>query len=103
MTDGGFDGFPEDALRFIYELSQNNEKTWFDANKSRYQESITANVPAFVPSLGERLKAGISPNTVYDTRANGAGSMMRIYRDVRFSRDKTPYKTNIVFAMMAVI
>ena len=53
---------------------------------------------AIANSTSERLKAGISPDIVYDTRTNGAGSMMRIYRDVRFSRDKTPYKTNIAFA-----
>ena len=98
MSEQPFPGFPEDALRFLYELSQNNDKSWFDANKQRYQESILAPAPAFVAALGERLKEGISPNIVYDTRVNGAGSMMRIYRDVRFSKDKTPYKTNIAFS-----
>ena len=95
MTE--FQGFPPDTLRFLHELSQHNEKGWFEANKTRYQDNILAHAPAFVEALGRRLQAGISPGIVFDTRANGAGSMMRIYRDTRFSRDKTPYKTNVAF------
>ncbi len=97
MNKAGFSGFPEDALTFLHELSDNNEKSWFDANKQRYHDAILAHVPAFVTALGQRLQSEISPGIVYDTRTNGAGSMMRIYRDVRFSRDKTPYKTNMAF------
>jgi uncharacterized protein (TIGR02453 family) len=93
-----FEGFPRDTLVFLNELSENNDKTWFDANKDRYRANVIANAPAFVATLGERLQTGISPGIVYDTRTNGAGSMMRIYRDTRFSKDKTPYKTNIAFA-----
>ena len=79
-----FDGFPMDALRFLQELSENNDKTWFDANKMRYTDGVIANAPSFVAALGERLQAEISPDITYDTRTNGAGSMMRIYRDTRF-------------------
>jgi uncharacterized protein (TIGR02453 family) len=92
-----FQGFPEDTLHFLHELSLNNDKGWFEANKERYQANVLAHAPAFVEALGSRLQDGISPGIVYDTRANGAGSMMRIYRDTRFSRDKTPYKTNVAF------
>jgi uncharacterized protein (TIGR02453 family) len=49
---------------------------------------------AFVVALGQRLKE-LSPYIIYDTRTNGSGSLMRIYRDVRFSKDKTPYKTHV--------
>jgi uncharacterized protein (TIGR02453 family) len=98
MGNAEFPGFPHDTLEFLYELSQNNDKSWFDANKARYRENILDNAPLFVAALGARLQAEISPGIVYDTRVNGAGSMMRIYRDVRFSKDKTPYKTNIAFA-----
>ena len=97
MTDLEFRGFGRDGLRFLHELSLNNEKPWFEANKARYQEAILAHVPAFVIALGQRLQEGISPDIRYDTRLNGAGSMMRIYRDVRFAKDKTPYKTNVAF------
>lgn len=92
-----FQGFPPDTLRFLHELSQKNEKAWFEANKARYQAAVIDHAPAFVAALGEKLQAGISPGITYDTRTNGAGSMMRIYRDTRFSKDKTPYKTNVAF------
>ena len=89
MPETTFEGFPADTLDFLNELSGNNDKTWFDANKQRYRDDVIANVPAFVATLGERLQAGISPGIVYDTRTNGAGSMMRIYRDTRFSKRVT--------------
>lgn len=91
-----FAGFPADALDFLRELEVNNNRDWFESQKQRYQESIVAHAWAFVADLGERLQR-ISPNITYDTRTNGAGSMMRIYRDIRFSQDKTPYKTKVAF------
>lgn len=97
MDNSKFNGFPEDVLRFIHELTENNDKAWFEANKQRYTEGVIANAPAFVTEFGERLQAEISPHIQYDTRTNGAGSMLRIHRDTRFSKDKTPYKTNIAF------
>ncbi|MEM7535287.1 MAG: DUF2461 domain-containing protein [Chloroflexota bacterium] len=96
MTNQTFNGFPKEGLHFLLELSNNNNKEWFDEHKHIYKETIIANVPSFVTALGERLKT-ISPHIVYDTKTNGAGSMMRIYRDTRFSKDKTPYKTNVAF------
>lgn len=92
-----FKGFSPKALAFLEELARNNDKQWFDEHKPIYEQEILAHVPAFVAALGERLQT-ISPAIVYDTRTNGAGSMMRIYRDTRFSEDKTPYKTNVAFA-----
>jgi uncharacterized protein (TIGR02453 family) len=92
-----FTGFPQDALDFLAELKANNNKAWFEANKTRYRSAIVEPAVAFVADLGERLKT-IAPSLIYDTRANGGGSLMRIYRDVRFSKDKTPYETNIGIA-----
>ena len=97
MTVERFSGFSQSVLDFLDELEANNNKEWFEAHKEVYQNEIIAKVPAFVATLGERLKA-ISPTIEYDTRTNGAGSMMRIYRDTRFSKDKTPYKTNLAFS-----
>lgn len=94
---GEFTGFSQQALDFLNELANNNNKAWFDEHKQIYEQEILAPAPAFVAALGERLKA-ISPDIEYDTRSNGSGSMMRIYRDTRFSDDKTPYKTNVAFA-----
>lgn len=96
-TSLDFSGFPEEALSFLAGLAANNNRTWFEAHKQEYRDFIVGPTQQFVIALGERL-AEISDQIVYDTRTNGAGSMMRIYRDTRFSKDKTPYKTNIAVA-----
>jgi len=90
----GFEGFPQAGLQFLRDLESNNNKEWFEANKDTYTEKLMNPAVKFVAALGERLK-NISDGIRYDTRTNGSGSLMRIYRDVRFSPDKTPYKTNI--------
>lgn len=89
-----FDGFPTDGLQFLADLRENNDREWFNARKSVYENALVKPAVAFIEALGERLKL-ISPELRYDTRLNGSGSMMRIYRDVRFSKDKAPYKTNL--------
>lgn len=95
-TATSFQGFPQSALDFLQELAANNEREWFEAHKQIYQNEVVALAPAFVTELGERLKT-LAPAVQYDARTNGAGSLMRIYRDIRFSQDKTPYKTKIAF------
>lgn len=92
-----FAGFPAEGLHFLRDLRDNNTKEWFNAHKSVYQNAVQAPAVALVVALGERLRQYF-PHITYDTRTNGAGSLMRIYRDTRFSADKTPYKTNV--AMM---
>lgn len=89
-----FEGFPQDALIFFEEIAHFNAKDWFEENKERFQENVQRPAQAFVEALGERL-ATIVPGIRYNTSLNGSGSIMRIYRDVRFSKDKTPYKTNL--------
>lgn len=89
-----FDGFPQDMLDFYSELAENNNKQWFDENKPRFKRNVQAPAQHFVESFGERLTTLVD-GLRYDTRLNGAGSIFRIYRDVRFSKDKTPYKTNL--------
>ncbi|NDJ84704.1 MAG: DUF2461 domain-containing protein [Chloroflexi bacterium] len=97
MTDiPAFTGFPPEGVQFLSDLAENNNKAWFEANKQIYLEAVQTPARALVVALGERLKAELPPIS-YDTRTNG-GSLMRIYRDTRFSKDKTPYKTNV--AMM---
>lgn len=90
---GGFKGFPEDLFRFLEELSQNNNKAWFDGNKARYKSSVVEPMTDFIVEMGERLRK-VSGKFVADPRPNG-GSMFRIYRDTRFSKDKRPYKENV--------
>ena len=84
--------FTPALFEFLAELSMNNDREWFQANKARYERDVRNPLLDFVADFGERLRT-ISPHMVADPRASG-GSMFRIYRDVRFSKDKSPYKTN---------
>ena len=77
---------------FLRELKANNERSWFEANKARYVADVRDPMLDFIAAFAEPL-AEISPHFIADPRANG-GSLFRIYRDTRFSPDKTPYKTN---------
>lgn len=92
-----FTGFPQDAITFFEELAIFNEKMWFEENKARFQEHIQQPAQAFVEAMGERLQT-LAPAIQYSTSLSGGGSIMRIHRDVRFSKDKTPYKTNLGIA-----
>ena len=89
-----FSGFPQEGLRFLSELGENNNREWFEAHKETYRSYILAPARDLVFALGERLK-GLSPGIVYDTAANGSGSILRIHRDLRFSKDKRPYNTHV--------
>jgi uncharacterized protein (TIGR02453 family) len=86
-----FEGFPKAAVQFYKDLKQNNDRLWFNEHKGIYEQQVLAPAQAFVSAMGERLKT-LSPKIVTDTRTNGSGSIFRIYNDVRFSKDKTPYK-----------
>ena len=91
MADA-FTGFPKDFFAFFRELKANNNRVWFEENKQRYRDSVQAPTSAFITAMAPRL-AKISKHFVADPRPNG-GSMFRIYRDVRFAKDKRPYKEN---------
>lgn len=85
--------FSKGVFDFLRELEANNEKAWWEDNKDRYLKVIREPALDFIADFGDRLQT-ISPHFRADTRVNG-GSLMRPYRDVRFSKDKTPYKTNV--------
>ncbi|MDJ0790564.1 MAG: TIGR02453 family protein [Acidimicrobiia bacterium] len=85
--------FSPQVFTFLKEVAANNNKEWWDANKDRYITLIREPAKEFIEDFGPRLQA-ISEHFVADTRTNG-GSLMRPYRDTRFSKDKTPYKTNV--------
>lgn len=89
-----FDGFPPEGIQFLRDLGYNNNKAWFEAHKKTYIDSVQNPALAQFATLGERLQQHF-PDIRYDTRINGSGSLMRIYRDTRFSADKSPYKTNV--------
>lgn len=80
-----FDGFPKAGLEFMQALVVNNNKEWFEANKQTYLMQVQAPAVALVATLGEALQTRF-PNITYDTRTNGGGSLLRIYRDTRFNR-----------------
>ena len=84
--------FTPSLFDFLEDLAANNRRDWFQANKQRYRTDVQDPLLRFVDDFEDRL-ASISPHMVADSRRSG-GSVFRIYRDVRFSKDKTPYKTN---------
>lgn len=84
--------FSPDLFRFLSELAEHNEREWFKANQSRYDESVKEPALDFIEEFRPRLEA-ISPHFRANARAVG-GSLFRIHRDTRFSKDKTPYKLN---------
>ena len=89
-TEGFFTAATFDFLR---QLTAHNQKAWFDANRTKYEQHVKAPALAFIAAAGPRLSK-ISQDIVADPRPVG-GSLMRVYRDIRFSKDRTPYKTNI--------
>ena len=85
--------FNSETLRFLEQLAANNNREWFQQHKGRYEDQVLDVALRFIQSIQDPL-AGIAPHFVaVPTRVGG--SLMRVYRDTRFSKDKTPYKTNI--------
>jgi hypothetical protein len=85
--------FSRDLFGFLEELRSNNRREWFEANRTRYERDVREPMLTFISDFAPRLRK-ISPKLVADPRPSG-GSMFRIYRDVRFSPDKKPYKTHV--------
>lgn len=88
-----FDGFPKDTLRFLRELKQNNNREWFAAQKERYEQNVREPMLALLDTLAARLRV-VDPDIALEAKK----AMYRIYRDVRFSADKSPYKVWIAAA-----
>ena len=88
-----FRGFPKGGLQFLQDLEQNNNRDWFEAHKKEYQTLLLEPAQAFVTEMGSKLQS-ITP-IEYDSRTDGKGTLMRIHRDTRFSKDKSPYKTSL--------
>jgi uncharacterized protein (TIGR02453 family) len=85
--------FTKDTFDFLRELKDNNRRDWFEANKARYREHVLEPAVRFVSDFEAPL-AKISASHRADPRSNG-GSIFRIHRDTRFSKDKSPYKTHL--------
>ena len=84
--------FDPELFEFLTDLEAHNDREWFAANKHRYDAHVLEPALAFIEDFAPRLEQ-ISPHFRADPRKTG-GSLFRIYRDTRFSKDKTPYKTN---------
>jgi uncharacterized protein (TIGR02453 family) len=89
----GFSGFPQQALPYLQKLARNNRREWFNEHKQEYETYVREPALAFIQETAPKLKT-ISDQFHAIAKKSG-GSLMRVYRDTRFSKDKTPYKTNI--------
>jgi uncharacterized protein (TIGR02453 family) len=85
--------FDPETIRFLEELAANNNREWFKEHKARYEEDVLDVALRFIQSMQDPL-ADLAPHFVAMPTRMG-GSLMRVYRDTRFSKNKTPYKTNI--------
>lgn len=90
MAKSPFPGFPEEAIRFFRGLARNNKREWFQPRKPVFEEQVRKPMAELCDALNQALKR-FAPNYVTDP----AKAVYRIYRDTRFSNDKTPYKTHI--------
>jgi uncharacterized protein (TIGR02453 family) len=87
-----FDGFPRQALDFLAGLAEHNERAWFEQHRAEYEEGLLEPARELVVAVGEELdRRGIAVHA--EPRVNG--SIFRINRDTRFSKDKRPYKTHL--------
>jgi uncharacterized protein (TIGR02453 family) len=87
-----FRGFGPQTLRFLRDLREHNDKAWFEAHREHYEGGLLEPSRAFVVEMGERLRT-ISPGLLAVPLVNG--SIFKIHRDTRFSKDKTPFKSHL--------
>lgn len=85
-----FYGFPKAGIKFLAELEKKNNREWFQQNKTRYHESVETPAKEFVAAMTGKMEALVGGPV--------SGKIFRIYRDVRFSKDKTPYNPMIKIA-----
>ena len=93
MPNPRYVGFTSASVEFLRELQANNNREWFNRNKRRYDEDVLDVALDFIQSMHDPLLELAPHFTAIPKRVGG--SLMRVYRDTRFSKDKTPYKTNI--------
>jgi uncharacterized protein (TIGR02453 family) len=86
-----FAGFPPESFDFFRELALNNNKAWFDRNRERYERYVTGAFRSLLRTL-EPFLLNVNPQLEISGKTNR--NFSRINRDIRFSRDKTPYKSN---------
>jgi uncharacterized protein (TIGR02453 family) len=84
-----FSGFSGESFDFFRELAENNNKAWFDENRHRYEELVTGTFRGLLQALEPSL---LKLNPYFEVSGKTNGNFSRINRDVRFSKDKRPYK-----------
>src|SRR3954471_9240811 len=85
-----FTGFRPEAIQFLVDLAANNDRSWFQPRKAEYEALLKEPLEGLCVALDEEFRARRLP-----LRADPGRSPFRIYRDVRFSKDKSPYKTHV--------
>jgi uncharacterized protein (TIGR02453 family) len=85
-----FSGFRPEAIQFLADLADNNERSWFQPRKGEYERLLKIPLEELCVALDQRFRERGLPLS-----ADPARSPFRIYRDVRFSKDKSPYKTHV--------
>lgn len=84
--------FPFEAIKFLSKLKNNNNKEWFESHREEFISSVLEPAQEFVVVLGELLRT-IVPEIISIPKIDK--SIFRLHRDVRFGKDKSPYKTNL--------
>lgn len=85
-----FTGFPDEGIRFLRTLKRNNNRPWFEKNRETYETQVKLPMQSLIVDLQPHMKS-LAPEFEADPKR----SLFRIYRDVRFSKDKRPYKTHV--------
>lgn len=93
MAKAKFSGFHPQTIQFLDELASHNNREWFQKNKPRYESEVLEPALEFIEAMQAPLRK-VTPHFLATPKRTG-GSLMRVYRDTRFSKDKTPYKTNV--------
>jgi len=93
-----FSGFSPEMFKFFNDLKENNYKPWFDEHKNIYTEEVVGPMKAFVTALSPAFY-NIDPQICM----NPNKCVSRIYRDLRFSKDKTPYRTNMWISFQRIL
>lgn len=91
-----FKGFPRECIQFFIDLKQNNNKEWFDSHKDFYKKFVVEPYQEFVNSIAGKM---LEIDPLFEMEPKVGKTISRIYRDVRFSKDKTPYRTNAWIAV----
>jgi len=89
-SKASFPGFPKEALTFLRAIEKNNNRDWFEKKKPVYEESVKGPMLELVDALNQEM-LDFAPDYITEPKK----SVFRIYRDIRFSKNKTPYKNNI--------